>query len=158
MVIFLGHANSTAKDINYNLLGTDITLSEMQSHLKTEKISGKLGIIWALEAGTRATKILGAKNRLILAAAETEDRDNEPALNEVIDKLFEPNAADKNGDKLVSLAEMQVVAKQQIREWYQERGLVQLEKIILDGNGDGIGTVAPSPLDKEEAKNITINF
>jgi hypothetical protein len=45
-----------------------------------------------------------------------------------------------------------------VKKWYQNKGLIQLEKIILDGDGNGIGTSAPSPIDSKNANKITLNY
>ncbi len=158
LVLFLGHANSMPKDINYNLPGEDLSIKELAKKINRTVTSGKLGIIWAVESGERAVKLLKNKNLVILAAAETEDRDNEPVLNEIIETLFNKNLVDLNKDGTVDFTEMQIIAKNAVKQWYAIKKLIQLEKIILDGDGNGIGTAAPSPVDKQESKKITLNY
>jgi len=158
LVIFLGHANSTAKDIHYNLPGRDISMKELSKNINPVKGQGSLGIIWAVESGERAVKMLANKNLVVLASAETEDRDNEPVLNEIFEKLLNKNLVDENKDGNVSFFELHRLAKKEVKKWYQDRGLIQLEKIILDGDGNGVGTSAPSPTDAKKAKKIILKY
>ena len=158
LMIFLGHSNRTAKDVHYNIPGPDVTVKEIAEAIQMDGCNGKLGIIWACESGEKALKLLSGENRIVLAAAETEDRDNEPVLNEILLPVLKSDKLDENTDKQVSFAELHALAKKELEKWYQSRGFVQLEKILLDGDGDGTGTFAPADKDKLEAENILITL
>lgn len=158
LIIFLGHANSTAKDIHFNLPGSDLSIKELSKAINPVKKQGSLGIIWAVESGERAVKLFRNKNCTLLASAETEDRDNEPVLNEMFDKLLDKNLVDTNKDGMVTFLEMHTLAKKEVKKWYQDKGLIQLEKIILDGDGNGIGTSAPSSADAKRANKTILKY
>ncbi len=158
LVIFLGHTYSTVEGVNYSLPGPDVRLKEMAHALNKKNSDKKLAVIWACEAGEKATKILGAKNRIILATAETEDRDNEPVLDEVIARVLSPKVSNTDGNNEISFTELHDTAKKLVKEWYEKKGFIQLEKIILDGDGDGVGTIAPAEVDKKPAENIIIHL
>ncbi|TKG93796.1 hypothetical protein EYV94_16260 [Puteibacter caeruleilacunae] len=158
LIIFLGHANTTPKDVLLNLPGEDISVKTIAQKLNSQKPASELGIIWSADSGKRAVKLLSRSHRVILAAVETEDRDNEPVLSEVIENMFMPEKVDQNNDHQISFIEMHAIAKAEVKKWYANQSLIQLESIVIEGNADGKGTAAPAQEDKQLANKFMLKY
>jgi hypothetical protein len=155
LLVFYGHSNSTPNDIHFHFEGKDLKISEAGKFLKEAGVNA--GIIWSSECGKRAVKMFANKNVKILGAMELEDMDNEPALSEVLGNVLS-EGVDRNNDKVADLCEIHQQAKNQVNLWYQIRDLIQLETIVLDGDGDGKGTIVPEEKDRLQGVKLGLKM
>ncbi|BDD09183.1 hypothetical protein FUAX_16150 [Fulvitalea axinellae] len=143
LCVFLGHANRTPKGANYNVAGSDCTFSEMAGWLGASTSGEPVNLLWVAEAGELFVKAMGRANVRILASGETENTDNDPVLSEFWMELV-TKSNDKNRDGILSFSEFLSAAQSRVRDYYKKRRMIQMEKCVLDGDGDGKATMAPS--------------
>jgi len=156
LLIFYGHANTTPNDVHFHLKGDDISIKKVGKCLKAT--TGSISIIWSAEAGRSIIPIMKGTGHVIMAASELEDKDNEPVMSDLLVDILKTFTIHSNQNKQVTLADIHQEAKQQIKNWYTERQLIQLETILMDGNGDGIGTITPDDADLKGGKQVILKL
>ena len=156
LIIFYGHANSTPNDVHFHLEGDDLSIRELGKRLKATP--GSIGIIWSAEAGRSIITLMKGTGHVIMAAAELEDKDNEPVMSDLLVNILKTFTIHSDQNKQVNLASIQEEAKQQIKNWYTEKHLIQLETILMDGNGDGIGTITPDDADLKGGQQVILKL
>ena len=147
-VFLLGHASFDSKEYKFNLLGPDVTGSELKAYLDRFP-SQKVVLVCATPCSGILTKILSHKNRIIITATKNEFENNATIFAQFLVEAFQNKAADSDKNGEVSILEAYSYARQKVDAWYKERKLLATEHPILEDNGDGVGSSLPSPANGE---------
>ena len=143
-VFLMGHASFDGSEYKFNLVGPDLTGSEISRYL--DELGSKQVV---LVAGTPAsgvlTRTLSAKGRVILTATKSEFENNQVVFPGFFVEAFEGQAADSDKNRRVSVSEAYLYARQKVEAWYKEKGQLATEHALLEDNADGKGSAVPSP-------------
>jgi hypothetical protein len=156
-VFLLGHGNFDNNDYRFNLVGPDITGSELKVQLdrfsKQEVI-----LVCATPCSGILTKTLSGKNRVIITATKNEFENNNTQFAQFFIEAFVNKAADVDKNGSVSLLEAYLYAAKAVDSWYKERKLLATEHPLMEDNGDGVGTSWPSAENGEGLLASKISF
>ena len=147
-VFLLGHGSFDGKEYKFNLVGPDVSGSELKAFLDRFS-SQKVVLVCATPCSGILTKILSHKNRIIITATKNEFENNTTIFAQFFVEAFKNKAADTNKNSEVSILEAYSYASQKVDAWYKERKLLATEHPLLEDNGDGAGSSSPSPANGE---------
>jgi hypothetical protein len=147
-LLLLGHGSFDGSDYKFNLVGPDMTGSELNSWL------GRFGqqqivVVNTTPCSGILTKTLSAKNRVVVTATKSEFENNDTIFAQFFVEAFKDKKADLDKNKQVSLLEAYVYAAQRVEAWYKDQGRLATEHPLLEDNGDKTGTARPSPANGE---------
>jgi hypothetical protein len=147
-VFFLGHGSFDNNDYRFNLVGPDITGSEIKAQL--ERLgSQEIILICATPCSGILTRTLSKKGRIVITATKNEFENNTTQFAQFFVEAFAKNAADIDKSGSVSLLDAYLYAAKKVDAWYKERKQLATEHSLLEDNGDGVGTLWPSPANGE---------
>jgi hypothetical protein len=149
LLIFLfGHATHDGSDYRFNLVGPDLTGTELGAALK--RFSGtRVTLVAATPASGGLARTLHGRNRVIVTATKSEFEGNTTVFGRFLVEAFEKRAADTDKDGDVSVLEAFAFAQRKVDAWYKERGKLATEHALLEDDADGKGSALPSPANGE---------
>ena len=137
-VFLLGHAATAKDEGTFHVQGHDVTMREMAEHLAKVDSASPLVLVLTTAASGNALKTLRGPNRTLVAACPPGAVDDETEFPHILARILaQPQSADVNADRLLSVAEAVAACRDEVAVWYQDQGLVCTEKAVVDGNGDG---------------------
>jgi len=142
-VFFLGHGNFDNNDYRFNLVGPDITGSELKVQLDRFP-TREVILVCATPCSGVLTKLLSGKGRVVITATKNEFENNNTQFAQFFVEAFVNKAADVDKNGNVSLLEAYLYAAKAVDSWYKERKLLATEHPLMEDNGDGLGTSWPS--------------
>jgi hypothetical protein len=150
-VILVGHANTVAGGSKFNLPEKDISASEFGRHLADLRPGAPL-VLWATTTSSYPfLRAVSAPGRVVVSANNRKDIENETLFPHAFAAALQSPESDLNGDARLSVAELFLATKSAILKRYENEDLIVKEHAVLDGNGDGYGTMRPSRKDAEGA-------
>jgi hypothetical protein len=155
-IFFLGHANSDRAGVRYNVPGPDPALGEIAEHLRDGGTEMALVIFLTTAAAGKFLQELAAPGRILVAATEPQQPDNETEFPQALVQTLEDAAADLDRDGSVTLLEIFRETSRRVRELYTKEGFVATEQAVLDGDGDGRGTAMPAQKDALPAQTVKL--
>jgi hypothetical protein len=147
-VFFLGHGSFDNNDYRFNLVGPDITGSELKAQLNRFPTQEMI-LVCATPCSGILTKTLSGKNRVVITATKNEFENNNTQFAQFFVEAFVKKAADVDKNGSVSLIEAYLYAAKAVDSSYKERKLLATEHPLMEDNGDGVGTAWPSPANGE---------
>ncbi len=143
-IFFFGHGSFDNNDYRFNLVGPDITGSEIKAQL--ERLGGQQVIlVCATPCSGILARTLSKKGRVVITATKNEFENNSTQFAQFFVEAFAKNAADVDKNGSVSLLEAYLYAAKKVDAWYKERKQLATEHPLMEDNGDGVGTLWPSP-------------
>jgi len=143
-IFILGHGNFDGNDYKFNLVGPDVTGSELKGFLdrfpKQEVV-----VVCSTPCSGILTRILIQKNRVIITATKNEFENNDTIFADFFVEAFKNKAADTDKNGRISVLEAYLYTAQKVDRWYKERNQLATEHPLLEDNGDRIGSPLPSP-------------
>jgi hypothetical protein len=147
-IFLIGHGNFDGSDYKFNLVGPDITGSELKAIL--DRFSNQQVVfVCATPCSGILIKTLSQKGRVIITATKNEFENNKTIFAQFFVEAFKNKAADLDKNAQVSLLEAYLYTAQKVDAWYKDQNLLATEHPLLEDNGDGIGTSLPSPANNE---------
>jgi len=143
-VFLIGHASFDGSEYKFNLVGPDLTGTEIRKHLD-QLGSRQVVLVAGTPASGGLTRSLSSKGTVILTATKSEFETNQVIFPQFFVEAFEGRAADSDKNKRVSVSEAYLFARQKVDTWYKEKGRLATEHSLLEDNGDGKGSPIPSP-------------
>ncbi len=143
-VFLIGHASFDGAEYKFNLVGPDLTGSELGKYLD-QLGAGQVVLVAGTPASGVLTRTLSAKGRVILAATKSEFENNQVLFPGFFVEAFEGQAGDSDKNRRVSVSEAYLYARQKVEAWYKEKGQLATEHAVLEDNGDRKGSPVPSP-------------
>lgn len=157
-VIFQGHANRIAGGANFNLPGQDVSARDIGEALKSAAPNASIVVLATTACSGAFVRPLSAPGRMIIAATNPADPENETEFPQALADALEAPATDANKDGTVSVTELFLACHAQVQRIYQQQGFLIKEHAQLDGNGDGRATQRPAPLDAEPAALVGLRI
>jgi hypothetical protein len=146
-IFLIGHANFDGSDYKFNLVGPDITGSELKTYL--DRFRSEVVLVSTTSCSGVLTKTLSKKGRVIITATKSEFETNDTMFAQFFVEAFKNKAADIDKNSAVSVLEAYLYAAQKVDGWYKEKGRLATEHPLLEDNGDATGTSQPSPANGE---------
>jgi len=139
-LVLLGHGTFDGKEGKFNLLGPDISMTELADWLKPFRRPVAI-INCASSSGAFLAK-LSATNRVVITATRSGHEQNFARFGAYLSKAIGDPQADLDKDGQTSLLEAYLIASRELAEFYKSEGRLATEHPLLDDNGDGLGTPA----------------
>jgi hypothetical protein len=147
-VFLLGHGSFDNGDYKFNLVGPDITGSELKTQLNRFPRQEVI-LVCTTPCSGILTKMLVGKNRVVITATKNEFENNNTQFAQFFVEALVKKAADVDKNRSVSLLEAYLYAAKAVDSSYKERGLLATEHPLMEDNGDGVGVAWPSPANGE---------
>lgn len=139
-LVFLGHGTYDGRSAKFNLRGPDLTATNLATLLKPCR--RPLVVIQCASASGAFLPPLSAPGRVIVTATRSGNELNATRFGDYLAAELTDPAADLDRDGQTSLLEACLAAARKVGEFYQEQGRVLTEHMLVDDNGDGLGTPA----------------
>ena len=135
-VLLIGHGSFDGTTAAFNLMGPDLTADDYARLLS--KFSAQR-VVFANTASASGAflKPLAAPGRVIVTATKTGGERNEPDFPQYFVAAFGDDAADRDRNGHVSVAEAFEYAKTKVTQAFQQKGLLLTEHATLDDSGEG---------------------
>jgi hypothetical protein len=134
LIILLGHASFDGVDYKFNLVGPDISGTELRFWL--ERFSPQsLAIVAATPCSGILSRQLNLKNRMLITATKSEFENNSIIFPEFLIEALKGRNADRDKNLHVSFLETFLFSSQKTAAWYRERGLLATEHPTLEDTG-----------------------
>ncbi|MDR3401306.1 MAG: hypothetical protein P4L99_02315 [Chthoniobacter sp.] len=137
-LVLLGHGTFDGHEAKFNLVGDDLTASELASLLKP--FHRPVIVVCGFSASGAFLKPLSAAGRVIITATKTGSENNFARFGGYLSEAIADPAADLDKDGQTSLLEAWLSAAQRTAAYYKDEGRLATEHSLLDDNGDGLGT------------------
>jgi hypothetical protein len=136
LVMLIGHGTTDGTTGKFNLVGPDLDVSEWAALLKP--VRARLVFVDASSASSFYLKgMAGPEHITITATAQPAEKYHTMFADAFAQALSSPEAdLDKNGR--ISIWEAFSYASRLVKQYYEQKGLLQTEHAALDDNGDGV--------------------
>lgn len=144
-VFLQGHGSHDDRNAWLHLPGTDLTAAEWADLFA--RIAAREQVYWITQSASGGfMRPLSQRGRVVITATAPTGEVNATIFPEVLAScLSDPDASsDSNQDGRISVLELFQAAAAQVAAQYEEQSLAATEHPLLDDNGDGNGTEAPS--------------
>jgi hypothetical protein len=158
-LIFVGQGATGKDEARFHLPGQDVTARQIGERLAGAAADSALVVLFTSAASGAFLEALAGPNRLLVAAAAPGIEDNETEFPHLLaEVLAQPREADTDGDGRLAVAELVRAVSTRAEAWYRERGLVNTERAVIDGNGDGRVDPTPGADDDRYARTAGLSY
>lgn len=148
LMMLVGHGSFDGSEYKFNLVGPDITGSELEDWLdRFDK--QQVVLVSTTQCSGILAKTLSGPNRVIVTATKSEFENNDTVFAQFFVEAFKGNRADSDKNTQVSVLEAYLYAAQRVEAWYKEKNRLATEHPLLEDNGDHTGSSRPSPANGE---------
>ena len=135
-VLLIGHGGFDGKMATFNMPGPDFTAADFA------RLVGKLSAQRVVFVDTTSSsggflQALAGPGRTIVTATKTGGEKLEPRFPQFFIEAYDTDAADRDRNGRISVAEAYEYAKAQVASAYQKAGTVQTEHATLDDGSEG---------------------
>ena len=140
-LVFIGHGTFDGRTAKFNLVGPDLSASELGDWL--EGFERPLVLLACFSSSAPfMKKPLAGKGRVVVTATRSGFEQNFCRFGGALAKAMDDPAADLDKDGQTSLLEAWLAASRSTAAFYAEEGRLATEHALLDDNGDAKGTQA----------------
>ena len=143
VIALVGHGAGEGPDSRLSLPGPDLTAADYERLLAgfgTQEVA----VLALMSASGDAVATLSAPNRVVITATKTAYERNEVRFPAQFARALAEDVADADKDGRVSLLEAYRYAARETKRGYDDTQKLQTEHSLLDDDGDGRGTDAPT--------------
>ena len=149
-VVLIGHGNPREGDAAFNLVGPDITASELDAALAA--LDGRqLVIVNTASASGPFVRALSAPGRVVISATSSGREYHATLFGEYFVAALAEPGADRDKDQRISMLEAFNYASREVERAYERDKKILIEHALLDDTGDGDGSTAPGELESDGA-------
>jgi hypothetical protein len=135
-VLLIGHGSFDGSQAAFNLAGPDLTAGDYGKLLAKFASQRVVFANTASSSGAFLPAVAGP-GRVIVTATKTGGERNETEFPQYFVEAFADDAADRDRNGHVSVAEAFEYAKTKVTQAFQQKGLILTEHAVLDDGGDG---------------------
>jgi hypothetical protein len=158
-LFFIGQGATGKDEARFHLPGRDVTARQMGERLSRASSNSALVIVLTQAGSGAFLESLAGPNRVLVAAAAVGLEDNETEFpHRLAEVCARPQEADTNADGTLSVSELVRAVSTRVDAWYRERGLVNTERAVVDGNGDGRVDPTPGADDDRYARTAGLTY
>ena len=150
MIVLFGHGSDTGGEARLNLTGPDLTARDLAAALEGVH-ARRITIVNTASASGAFLKPLAGGNRIVITATKSGAEQNETMFPRFFVAGLTGAAADTDKDGRVSLFEAFDYARQEVERAYTSTRRLQTEHPLLEADGDGVGSPAPTARDGDGA-------
>jgi len=144
LIVLLGHGSFDGNEYKFNLVGPDLTGSELNAIL--DRFSRQeVVLVCTTPCSGILTKVLSHKDRVIITATKNEFENNDTIFAQFFAEALKNKAADSDKNQEVSMLEAYVYTAQKVDRWYKDRKRLATEHPLLEDSGDRAASPLPSP-------------
>jgi hypothetical protein len=136
VILLIGHGSFDGRQAAFNLPGPDLTSTDWARLLGTLKAAHVAFVNTSSSSGAFLPTV-ASPGRIIITATKTGGERNETEFAEYFVGAFADEAADRDRNGHVSLAEAFEYAKTKVAQAFQQKGLLLTEHATMDDSGDG---------------------
>ncbi|HVL66005.1 MAG TPA: C13 family peptidase [Vicinamibacterales bacterium] len=142
-VVLIGHGTWDGKVAKFNLPGPDMTAADFASALKGFRTRHIVFVNTASASGP-FVEVLAADGRVVVTATRSGAEQFATLFGGYFIDALTGEAADADKNRRVSVLEAFNAAKIEVARVYQQRGIMQTERALLEDGGDGEGSLEPA--------------
>ena len=135
-ILLIGHGSFDGQTAAFNLPGPDLTAADYAKLLDRFQ-SQRIVFVNTASSSGAFLKPLAGPGRVIVTATRTGGERNDTDFPEYFVAAFSDDAADRDRNGHVSIAEAFEYAKTKVAQAFQQKGLLLTEHATLDDGGDG---------------------
>lgn len=143
LVVLFGHGSESGGEPRLNLPGPDLTARDLAGALQALHVR-RIAVVNAASASGGFVKPLAGRGRIVVSATKSGAEQNETLFGGFFAAALVGAGADVDKDGRVSLLEAFDFARREVQRAYESTHRLQTEHAVLDGDGDGVGSTAPS--------------
>ncbi len=138
VLVLIGHGTAQKGEAKFNLRGPDLSAKELANWIAP--LPSQVVVVNVASASAPFINALSGKNRLIVTATKNDQELNFCRLGGYLPEALLDPASDLDHDDHVSLVEAVIHAANRTREFYEAEDRIQTEHVLLDDNGDTLGS------------------
>lgn len=135
-VLLLGHGGFDGKTATYNMPGPDFSAADF-ARLLGRFQGERVVFVDTTSSSGGFLAPLAAPGRTVVTATKTGGERLDTRFAEFFVEAYEKDAADRDRNGRISVAEAFEYAKAQVAQAYQKAGTIQTEHAVLDDGSDG---------------------
>lgn len=136
-VVLMGHGSSDGVEAKFNLVGPDLDATEWRDLLRP--VRARIVLANTSGASFPFLERLAGPRRTIITATESAAQRFDTVFAEYFAAAFGEESADLDKDGRVSILEAFSGASRAVKQHYERRGQLPIERAMIDDNGDGVG-------------------
>jgi hypothetical protein len=136
VVLLIGHGAFDGNVATFNIPGPDLTAADY-AKLLSKFPSQKIVFINTATSSGAFLQPLAGPNRVIITSTKTGGERNEPEFGQFFVAAFDDDAADRDRNGHVSIAEAFEYASTKVKQDYQQKSLILTEHATLQDGDDG---------------------
>jgi hypothetical protein len=136
VVLLIGHGSFDGSVAAFNLMGPDLTAADY-GKLLGKFTTQRVVFVNAASSSGAFLPSVAAPGRVVITATKTGGERNETAFGEYFTAAFGDDAADRDRNGHVSIAEAFDYARTKVTQEYQEKRLILTEHAVMDDGGEG---------------------
>src|SRR5581483_841049 len=136
VVLLIGHGSFDGSTAAFNLMGPDLTAADY-GKLLGRFASQKVVFVNTASSSGAFLPAVAAPGRIVITATKTGGERNETEFGQYFTAAFGDEAADRDRNGHVSMAEAFEYAKTKVADAFKQKGLILTEHAVLDDGGEG---------------------
>lgn len=136
VILLIGHGSFDGDTAAFNLMGPDLTAAEYGKLLAKFPSQHVVFVNTASSSGAFLPAVAGP-GRVVITSTKTGGERNETEFGQYFVAAFADEAADRDRNGHVSMAEAFEYAKSKVAQAFQQKGLILTEHAVLDDGGEG---------------------
>ncbi len=136
VILLIGHGSFDGSTAAFNLVGPDLTAADYGKLLGRFASQRVVFVNTASSSGAFLPAVTGA-GRVVITATKTGGERNETEFGQYFTAAFGDEAADRDRNGHVSIAEAFDYAKTKVTEAYQQKRLILTEHPVMEDSGEG---------------------
>ena len=136
VILLIGHGSFDGSTAAFNLPGPDLTAADYGKLLGKFTTQKVVFVNTASSSGAFLPAVTGP-GRIVITATKTGGERNETEFGQYFTAAFGDEAADRDRNGHVSIAEAFDYAKTKVTQAFQQKGLLLTEHAVMDDGGEG---------------------
>ena len=136
IVLLIGHGSFDGSTAAFNLMGPDLTAADY-GKLLGKFTSQKVVFVNTSSSSGAFLPAVTAPGRIVITATKTGGERNETEFGQYFTAAFGDEAADRDRNGHVSIAEAFDYAKTKVTDAFKQKGLILTEHAVMDDGADG---------------------
>jgi hypothetical protein len=143
LVVLFGHGTFDGADAKFNLVGPDLAAQEWNDLI--DPIAGLVVVVNTTESSFPFVEELSRRGRVVITATDSAAQRFTTVFPEYFVRAMTEASSDVDRNGRISMWEAFVAASAGVKQHYEQRGQLSVERPVLDDDGDGKGREAQAP-------------
>jgi hypothetical protein len=143
LVVLFGHGTFDGADAKFNLVGPDLAAREWNELI--DPVSGLVVVVNTTESSFPFMEELSRRGRVVITATDSAAQRFTTIFPEYFVRAMSETTSDLDRNGRISVWEAFAAASAGVKQHYEQRGQLSIERPVLDDDGDGIGQEAQAP-------------